>query len=290
MYNWEKIVKTAEKVDLGKAGLNYFTTPAFFVSAAIVLLALVILIVVKRAFDLILRKAIASGEAKLTGNRKQDKKNLPHMVQKLISYIVVILATLAILQVTGINASSLIASLGLASAIIGLALQDYLKDVIMGIHILLDKFFSIGDAVRYNGMDGIVVSFNTRTTKIQSIDDGSILAVSNRNIDEITKLGDFMKINIPLSYDEDPKKVHEVLGALTERIKEIEEVKTAVYKGTFEFQDSAIIYRINFFADPRDKWVVWYKVMRIIQDGLNEHDIQIPYNQLDIHEYHHGEK
>lgn len=283
MFN--RIVKTIEGINLKKAGLEYFTSPKFIVSVMIILIALIILIIVHRAFALILKKSVASGQTKLTGVRKQDKKTLPHVLEKLISYIVVFLAALAVLQVNGINVTSLVASLGLASAIVGLALQDYLKDVIMGVHILTDKFFSVGDVVRYNGKDGIVISFNMKTTKIQSLDDFSILSVSNRKIDEIAKVTDFMKINIPLSYDEDPQKVHSVLGGLTEKIKEIEEVKTAVYKGTFEFQDSSILYRINYYCDPKEKWGVWYKVMKIVQEGLAENNITIPYNQLDIHQY-----
>ena len=278
---WKRILKAFEKIDIGEKTLNYFTSAQFIVSVIILLAVLLILIILKRTFRIIKKKTREANKDKgiLPGN-----KTLPGLFENIISSVVLLIAVLAILQVNGINVSSLMASLGIASVIVGLALQDILKDLIMGFHILSDRFFDVGDVVRYHGIEGIVISFNTKTTKIQSIDDFSVTSISNRNIDEITKVGDFAKINIPLAYDEDTKKVHRVLGEITERIKEIEEIKTAVYKGAMEFQDSAIIYRINYFIEPKDKWTVWYKVMKLVQDGLEAEDIHIPFNQLDVHE------
>ena len=277
---WNSILETIAELDIRDKALAYFTSSKFIVSIFLLLVAAFLLIIIRRSIAIFVKK-----KAALTGKPKKEVERIPTIVEKALTGVVLVIALLSIFQVNGINVTSLVASLGIVSAIVGLSLQDYLKDLIMGAHIFMDKFFTVGDVVRYKGTEGIVVSFTTKTTKIQSMSDFSIISVCNRNIDEIAKLGDFQKINIPLSYDEDVPKVHKVLGEITERIKQIEGVKSAVYKGTFEFQDSAILYRINYYVDPKDKWTVWYKVMKEVQDSLWAEGIKIPYNQLDVHNY-----
>ena len=280
---WQSILKKIEEIEFGEKLWAYLTSPAFFVSIFFFMVAMLVLFVIRRTFALIWkkRKAMKSDEAK----EKIPVDPLLKMGEKILKALVLTLTILVILQVNGINVTSMLASLGIASAIVGLALQDYLKDLIMGVHILTDHFFSVGDVVRYKGMEGIVISFTTKTTKIQSMDDFSVMSVSNRNIDEISVLGDFMYINIPISYKEDVNKVHRVLGEITEKVKEIDGVKTAVYKGIFDFKDSSIFYRINYFANPKDKWNVWYKVVKLVQEGLWAEGIEIPFNQLDVHHF-----
>ena len=285
---WNNILNKLQEIDFGTKIVKYFTSTEFFVSLFFLLVAILLLILIKRGFALIWKKRKADKgleTSKVKGLEKVPVDPMLKLAEKALKGVVAILAVLVILQVNGINVTSIVASMGLASAIVGLALQDYLKDLIMGFHILTDKFFAVGDVVRYKGVEGIVISFNTKTTKIQSLDDFSVLSVSNRNIDEIAVLGDFMKINIPISYKEDVDKVHRVLGEITERVKEIEGVKTAVYKGIFDFKDSSIFYRINYYASPKDKWTIWYKVIKLVQEGLWAEGIEIPFNQLDVHHF-----
>lgn len=84
-----------------------------------------------------------------------------------IKYAILLGAALTVLQIYHINVTSLVAGLGLASAIVGLALQDVLKDSIMGVHLLSDYFFEVGDVVRYGDYEGVVISFYGKTPIIR---------------------------------------------------------------------------------------------------------------------------
>lgn len=221
----------------------------------------------------------ASGDG-IYGRRASFLRTL----QAILKYIILTIAALSVMQSFGVNISSFIASFGIASAIVGLALQDMLKDIIMGVHIMTDHFYSVGDTVRYNGVEGVVISFNIRTTKLRVLSDGSIMTLCNRNVDEIAILSGFFDIDLPLSYDEDVRKVHETLEGITEKLKDIPGIDNAEYKGTQSFEDSAIIYKIRFYCRPENKWDMWRACIKQIQEGLNEAHITIPYNQLDIHQ------
>ena len=90
-------------------------------------------------------------------------------------------------------------------------------------------------------------------------------------------------IDLPLSYDEDTKKVHALLGEVCEKIGKLEGIDNSIYKGTQEFTRSAVIYKLRFFCPPEFKPDRTRDAMRVIQDSLNEANIRIPYNQIDVH-------
>lgn len=199
--------------------------------------------------------------------------------------IVVVLVILAVLQINDINVTSLVAGLGIASAIVGLALQDYLKDIIMGTHIVRDSFFKEGDVVKYGETEGIVIEFNMRTTKLRCLADQSILTISNRNISEIRLIpnSQFQDIDIGLPYEEDHQRVFDILGEAGRKIAQLDGVDDCVMKGIVKFEDSDILYRIRFFCYPSKKYDLRVAANRIILECLTEAGISIPFPQMDVH-------
>ena len=255
--------------------VKQMTLPKMAVCLGIVVVAVIINNILKTAFRRLRKKADFSESSPL--------KATAMVIYNTLRIAVSVIAVLLILQTFGVNVTSFIAGLGLFSAIIALALQDVLKDVFSGMVILMDNYFHIDDAVEYGGKDGIVVSFNVRTTKIQYIDDNSVLSVSNRNISQIRKLTHLVDIDLLLSYEEDPKKVYEVLGELCEKAKSIENVEDCQFKGTQSFENSAIIYKIRFFCPPQKRPDTRRAIIKLIQDTLINENITIPYQQIDIH-------
>ena len=206
--------------------------------------------------------------------------SLAYSILRALLFFIVLLW---VLQINGVNVTSMVAGLGLAGAIIGLAFQDFLKDIIMGFHIVTDDFFKVGDTIEYGGDVGVVTAFNLRSTKIRSTKDGSIFTVSNRNISEIRKQSHLVMLNVPLAYEADFRKVHEVLQDAAQRIGRLDGVESSEFKGTQSFDDSAIVYRIHFFCPPEKKWDLWRAAHLVLQEVLEENELVIPYQQIDIH-------
>lgn len=93
-------------------------------------------------------------------NSKQE--TYVRLINNVIKYIFFTMLGLLILQINGINVSSLITGVGIASAIVGLAFQDLLKDVIMGMNILSENFFMVGDIIKYGDIEGKVLSIGLK--------------------------------------------------------------------------------------------------------------------------------
>lgn len=242
-----------------------------------------IVVVVTVALCLGLKFGTKRLKKKLSFENDKTKLSVLNISVNLLRIVIIIVAVIVVMQVLGINTGTLTTVLALVLAVLGFAFQDSLKDVFMGLIILIDNYFKVGDAVCYEERDGIVVNFNLRTTKIKMIDDNSVLAISNRNISQIAKLSNMNDIDVGLSYDEDVKKVYETLTEVCERVKKLENVEDSMFKGTQSFDDSVINYRVRFFCKPINRPDTKRAVMREIQKGLDEAGIKIPYKQLDVH-------
>lgn len=254
--------------------VNFLLSTRFYLSLAVIIVAVV--------FWVIFRKALKKMQDK---NDKKSKKALSlRLVARIIKFVIIVAATILVLQINGINVSSLVAGLGIVSVIVGFALQDILKDFIMGIYIVWDNFFTIGDVVSYGDItEGEVIGFNLKSTKIYDVNTGNTITVSNRNISEILKISTWLDIGIPASYKENLEKIRQIMNEIAERALSIEGVTDSKFLGTDEFKDSLIIYKIRVFCPADKKAPIKRAVNGLIQDVYNEHSIEIPFNQLDVH-------
>ncbi len=251
-----------------------FSLSHIIISLCVVGVAIIIWMVFKRLYNRHVEQQVAAG-----GNRPTT------LFYNAARGIVVILVILAVLQINEINVTSLVAGLGIASAVVGLALQDYLKDIIMGTHIVRDSFFKEGDVVRYGDKEGVVIEFSMRTTKIRLFANGDVLSVSNRNISEISVVPEsqFQDIDIGLPYEEDHQRVFDILSDAASRIAQLDGVDDCVMKGIVNFEGSDILYKVRFFCYPSKKYDLRLAANRIILECLTEAGISIPYPQIDVH-------
>lgn len=201
-----------------------------------------------------------------------------------IRLLIIALCILSVLQINGVDVTSILAGLGIAGAIAGLAWQDVFKDFIQGIRIMSDSFFSTGDFIRYNGADYQVVEFTMRTTRLRSLLTNDILTVSNRNITEVTQISGTQYITVGLSYDTGLEEADQVLAAAAEEINRLDDVDECRYLGFKEFQDSSTDYLLSLTTSPKLQYSAKRAALRIIRQYLDAAGLEIPYNQLDIHQ------
>ena len=180
--------------DLLNKIIDYVKTSNFWISLGILVVSIILWQVLKTV-----RKRYFAKEGR-------EPSTASHVAFDIARFVFIFAVIIALMQLNGINVTGLITGLGIVSIIVGLALQDFLKDIIMGSHILTDKFFEVGDVVRYTTpegqtVEGEVISFNVRTTKIKLVSCYEVMTISNRNISEIMVLSDLfdLDIQVPLN-------------------------------------------------------------------------------------------
>lgn len=249
------------------------------------ILAIIIGYIIYKIIKTMLKRFIEKN--KHSGYELKRRKTVVELLSNFIKIAITIVVILITLKAQGIDTTSIIASIGVASAVLGLAFQDTLKDVIGGITIILENYFIVGDIVRYKDFTGEVVSFGFKSTKIRNINNET-LTLSNRNISEIINLSQAKAgviINIPVAYEEDIDKVEKVIKIILDKINKLQDVETnsPMYLGINELCDSSVLYMVKFITNNDKQFQSKREALRIIKQELDKNGIKIPYNQIEVH-------
>lgn len=217
--------------------------------------------------------------------KKLSKKGRTYvkLTTSIMRYIFFIVTILVILQINGVDVSSYLAGLGILSVIIGLAIQDALKDIIRGFSILSDTYFSVGDVVKYNGIEGKVLVIGFRTTKIQDIATSNVISIANRNIEQIEIVSNKIYINVPMPYETPLKKAESAMDEIVKEVSLNDKIEASKYLGVNKLDESSILYLLEVTCKPDAKLQAKRIAHRVILEVLAKHKIQVPYNQIDVH-------
>lgn len=165
-------------------------TIGIYVGLQIVNLPQTVLDICKKGFQIIIICIVTKGLVefvdpkkgivrKLRNDDKPDgNKTVASFTSKILKYVIYIGAGLLLLTVFGINPSSLIAGLGVGSAVVALAAQDFVKNLISGFSIMADKPFLVGDWIEVGLNQGTVLEISFRCTKIQT-SDNTVVTIQN---------------------------------------------------------------------------------------------------------------
>lgn len=229
-------------------------------------------------------KALMNKQVKILRNNHQ--KTMHKLIQNVIKYVIILLVLVSVLNVLGINVTSIIAGVGIASVVIGLALQDIMTDILAGISIVLEDQFDVGDYVEINGFEGTVLELGLKSTKIKNYQN-TVKIIANRTITGVTnysKANPKFVVDIPISYEIDNKKADKVISKILKRIeKEIEDQKEpAELLGLQSFNSSDISYRIIVSVKVNEQFKAKRKVNRIIKEEFDKEGISVPFNIVEV--------
>lgn len=188
------------------------------------------------------------------------------------------------LKIYGIDTTSIIASLGVFAAVIGLAFQDIIKDLLAGVAILFDNKYAVGDTVSINGFQGTVIEFGLRTTKIKAFT-GEVKSIGNSSFSEVinynlSNCDIFLKLNV--AYNTDIDKLEKVLESMREDILKIENVKDYKLLGVDELGDSSIVYAVDITCKAMTNYAIKREVLKMIKKKFDREGINIPYTTVDV--------
>ena len=237
------------------------------------ILVIVVTLLLQHAID-----KIYSSISGRPGVNKGEKGTAIQVVYSLLRLVLAAGCVFSVLQINGVDVTSMLAGVGLVSAFIGLAAQDFFKDIIMGTRMLTDRFFEVGDVVQYGSFEGIVTSFDIRCTKIRSLADGRILTVCNRNISEISaypkEVGTSVSVMLPIA--EDPDRIETVYRKAADRIKTDPNVNSVSYIGLTSLTGKMGNYSLLIKTSPEKRASCKANALPILVDELRKEKL-LPY-------------
>lgn len=241
----------------------------FIVTKEVIQPILIILVAII-AYQVIIRviKKLFSIKIKEVDNRR--KQTILGLIKNIIKYLFGIIAFMMILDVYGLDTKAILASFGIIGLVVGLALQDTIRDFLSGMSIILENQYRVGDIVTITGFKGEVVSLGLKTTRIKARN-GEIKIVANRNISDIINHSlekALAVVDIPfdnnISLEEAEKKIKKMCEELNKTTEEA--LGNITPLGVEKITTSGFDYRVVAFTDPLQNTVV----ERIIRKKVKE--------------------
>ncbi len=183
-------------------------------------------------------------------------ETIGQLTRSVIKYGSAIVTLFYCLYLLGFDSTSLIASAGILSLIIGLGAQSLIKDIIAGMFIIFEGEFRIGDIVSVDDFRGQVLEIGLRTTKIMS-DDQNVKIFNNNDITGVinmTRINTIFLLKVPISSEVPPDTIEKVfkeeLPLIKDNIPHL--AKTPTYQGVIGFEKNNIAISIKASCTEQD--------------------------------------
>ena len=186
----------------------------------------------------------------------------------------------------GVNPTTLLASVGVASVILGLALQDSLGNLAAGAFILLYRPYDVDDTVQAAGVVGMVKEMGLANTTILTFDNRRLFVpnrkiwsevIENRSMEETRRV----ETTVRIEYGEDVDMVKGVIqSALAESDLVLDEPTPTIFVS--HLNDSWIEIAVWPWSSMANWWQLRISLPHLMLDTLNRHGIRIPYERRDI--------
>lgn len=106
---------------------------------------------------------------------------MPRLLVDLFNVIVMFAAALAVLNIVfGVQLGAFLVTSTVVSAVIGLALQDMLGNVVAGLALQIERPFSVGDWVMVSDQEGQVTQMNWRTLTVRTRNNHHVIVPNSR--------------------------------------------------------------------------------------------------------------
>ena len=229
-------------------------------------------------------RLILSAMAK-RGGRTQTVINL---IAGLLKYVAVIVAIVWGLSILGVNATAVLAGVGIIGLILGFGAQSLIEDIITGAFIIFENQYSVGDVIILDDFRGTVRNIGVRTTVIEDLG-GNLKVVNNsdiRNFQNRSRNISAALVIVVVAYKTDLRKLEKMLAEELPKLKEEHPnlyINPPRYLGVDQLADSGI--NLKFVADVREEDIFDGQRMlaRDIKILFDENGVQIPFPQVVVH-------
>ncbi len=219
-------------------------------------------------------------------NANVDESLIPFFCS-LAYYVVLIVVGIAVLELFGIETTSLIAVLGAAGLAVGLALQGTLSNFAAGVMLLGFRPFRVGDYVEVAGSAGSVAEIGIFSTSLNTTDNVRVTipnsavygeVIRNYSANEIRRVDLVMGI----SYGDDIARAIEIIRNVLEgdeRVLTDPSPQIAVS----ELADSSVNLVVRPWCQGAQYWNLRFDLTRALKEELEAGGCAIPFPQRDLH-------
>ena len=217
-----------------------------------------------------------AGAEKLKKSTQKARSTYAGLFKSLLRLCFVIGISLIILSINGVDVGSILAGIGIASVVMGLAVQDALRDAIRGITIITEKYFQVGDVVTINGVTGVVLSIGIITTKMTDWDHGdAIVSIANRNIVEAEIHTTNASLSVELPRVMPQVEMARILTDAALLAEKDDKIKSCDYLGVTAVEDGKLKHGFKLTCAPKHSGAAKRIALKQILTTLDENRVPL---------------
>lgn len=187
----------------------------------------------------------------------------------------------------GVNIGPLLAMIGAAGLVVGLALQGTLSNFASGILILLNRPYDVGHVIEGGGVFGKVEAMNLVSTSILTFDNQLMLVPNNQIWNGVIKNVNGkptrrVDMTFGISYADDMDKAIATIRKVIAAHPKVLEDPVPVIR-IHELADNSVNLIARPWSNTPDYWEVFWDVTHRVKAEFDEEGINIPFPQRDIH-------
>jgi small conductance mechanosensitive channel len=218
-------------------------------------------------------------------------ETIRRLVKTTGTVLIIVTATLMILDRLGIDIRPILASVGVLSLAVGLGAQTLVKDVIGGIFIIVEDQFNVDEVIEFGDIVGTVEDMTLRATKVRDAN-GTLYIIPNdelRVIANRTRGWSRATVDITVPYTQNVESVYEALENVKEKAQSdvgisgmlVEELSITGIEG---LEDWGLRIRITGKTKPNDNLEVQRFLRAQIMEMLKERSIDIaqPWQKIEL--------
>lgn len=258
--------------------MKLIINPKIYLPLIYILFGLFGYLILKKINDKINKKIVVNSSFS-----SKRKNTIISLINNIIKYLIAIIVVLSILDLYGVDTTSILASLGIIAVIIGLAFQDIVKDMLSGISIIFENLYAVGDTVKINDLTGEVISLGIRTTKIKS-SSGEVQSISNSAITFVINYSIYdtviyldIKVNYGISL------LERILNEIKEEIKNEDGVKGELkLLGIDSLNDFNFTYKVSLECKYNNSFAIKRKILSLVKEKFEKNNIELMTNKLNV--------
>lgn len=195
------------------------------------------------------------------------------------------IAIMFLLKENGVSINSIFTTSAILTAVVGLALQNTLNDIVAGLIINTEKTLKAGDWIRYDDKIGQLSQFSWRYVEMITLENEHLI-IPNKEMTANTiqvysgnNFRHFMKVPFGVTYDNIP---NHVIDVVRETVKDIPGISQPDIFFV-EYGDFAIMFNIRFFLiDVNRYFSIKSDILTKVFYAFSRHDIEIPIPRYDL--------
>jgi len=226
---------------------------------------------------------LAEASPLLAARGVQRTKTIGSVLNNLVTWIIVGIAFVLILDVLDFDATTIVASAGVAAAALAFGAQDIVKDMLNGFFMVFEDQIGVGDFVEIGEITGVVEAVGIRVTQVRSVD-GTLWFIRNG---EIVKLGNKSQtwarvvFDMPAPYDVDVEAFEDLVLTTARRVVELPVWKPYIIEppeiwGMQSLTGESMVIRLVLKTTPAKNYDIETAIRRALKADLDAANMHLP--------------